>query len=222
MNWCFKLANYRLSHTKSGYKFSQNTKLHGLASMFANDTVSAVSFIDEIGGNLLLKKHTFRQTGREKNRNEDIDILWQAGEDTLKGNITGVVRSNEINLETNSEVWEALSFQIPLMIEASKDISEYPYKAILKGKIDTYNFILKSSKKFDFANSEYTALQMVRTNPHKNRQLHIWLLPQLNNMPILIETYRDGREDSRLVLESVQFNNERPLIANTMDDEDDF
>ena len=215
-------ANYQLSHTKSGYKFTQNTNLHGIASIFGNDTISAVSFIDVIGDNLLLKKHKFTQTGREKNKDEDISISWHANDDTLKGDITGIVRSNEIKLNTSSAVWDALSFQIPLMIEANKDVKEYPYKAILKGKIDTYNFVLTSIKKVNFADNEYQALQMVRTDPHKNRQLHIWLLPKLNNIPILIENYRDGKEDSRAQLESVQFNNEKPLIAQTMDGEDDF
>lgn len=215
-------ATYQLSYTESGYKFSQNTELRGIASVFANDTVSAVSFVDQIGDNLLLTRHKFTQTGRKKNKNEDIHISWDTYKNTLKGNITGIVRNKEINLKTDSEVWEALSFQIPLMIEANSNVKEYPYKAILKGKIDTYNFVLKSSKKVDFAGNEYQALQMVRTDPHKNRQLHIWLLPELNNIPVLIEAYRKGKMDSRVLLESVQFNNEKPLIAHVMDDDEEF
>ena len=108
------------------------------------------------------------------------------------------------------------------MTEANKDIKEYPYKAILKGKIDTYNFILTSSKKISFAGKEYQALQMVRTDPHKNRQLHIWLLPELHNIPVIIENYRDGKEHSRMQLESLQFDNEKPLIEQAADDDDDF
>ncbi len=215
-------ATYQLSYTESGYKFSQNTELHGVASVFGNDTVSAVSFVDEIGGNLLLTRHKFTQTGREKNKNEDINILWNTYKNTLKGNITGIVRSKEINLKTDSEVWEALSFQIPLMIEANSNVKEYPYKAILKGKIDTYNFVLTSSKKVNFAGNDYQALQMVRKDPHKKRQLHIWLLPKLNNIPVLIETYRKGKIDSRVLLESVQFNNEKPLITHVMDGDEEF
>jgi hypothetical protein len=215
-------ANYRLSHTETGYKFTQNSKLYGVASAFGSDTISAVSLVDEVRGNLLLTKHKYTQTGREKNRDEDFSILWQTYKNTLDGKITGVVRSKEIDLKTDSEIWEALSFQIPLMIEANENTKEYPYKAILKGKIDTYKFVLTSIKKVNYAGKEYKALQLVRTDPKKDRQLHIWLLPKLNNIPFLIENYRKGKEHSRVQLESVQFSNEKPLIAETMDESDDF
>ncbi len=213
-------AHYQLSYTDTGYKFTQDTQLHGVASLFANDTISAISFIDTIGDNLLLTKHSFVQTGREKNRDEDINILWNTYKNSLKGEITGIARSKKINLKTDTEVWEVLSFQIPLMIEANKDIKEYPYKAILKGEIDTYNFVLTSSKKISFAGKDYQSLQMVRIDPHKNRQLHIWLIPELHNIPVIIENYRDEKEHSRMQLESVQFNNEKPLIEELADDDD--
>lgn len=215
-------AHYLLTYTDKGYKFTQDTKLHGVANMFASDTVSAVSYVDEVGDNLLLRKHNFIQTGREKNRDEDINILWNTYKNTLTGKITGVVRSKEIDLRTNSEIWDVLSFQIPLMIEANETIKEYPYHAILKGEIDDYNFVLTSSKKIAFAGKEYKTIQLVRTDPVKNRQLHIWLIPALNNIPILIENYRNGKEHSRGQLESVSFNNGTPYSDEEIENNDDF
>ncbi len=215
-------AHYQLCYTESGYKFSQNTTLHGLASLFADDTISATSFIDDTGDNLLLTKHSYRQTGREKSRDEDINIQWQTDKNTRIGKITGIVRSEEINLKTDTAIWDALSFQVPLMIEANEDIKQYPYKAILKGKIDTYNFVLTSTKVISFADKEYKTLQMVHSDPHRDRQLHVWLVPALHNIPIIIESYRDGKEHSRAQLESVQFDDEPPLKDQLMDDNDDF
>ncbi|MFV9614585.1 MAG: DUF3108 domain-containing protein [Gammaproteobacteria bacterium] len=203
-------AHYQLAYTDKGYKFTQDTKLSALASMFASDTVSVISYVDEIGDNLLLTKHSYIQTGREKNRDEDINILWNTYKNTLKGKITGVVRSKEIELRTDTEIWDVLSFQIPLMIEANENIKEYPYRAILKGEIDNYTFILTSNKKTVFADKEYKIIQLVRTDPVKNRQLHIWLIPALNNIPVIVENYRDGKIHSRMQLESVSFNNKEP------------
>lgn len=215
-------AHYQLSYTDKGYKFTQDTELHGSASVFASGTVHAISYVDQIRGNLLLQKHSYRQTGREKNRDENIDILWQTYKNTLKGKITGVVRSKKIDLRTDTEVWDALSFQIPLMIEADENIKEYPYRAILKGEIDNYIFILKSTKKVTFSNKEYKAIQLVRTDPDRDRELHVWLLPALNNLPYRIENYRDGKEHSMGQLESVSFNNGTPLAEQQTDDEDEF
>jgi len=214
-------AEYQLSYTDKGYKFTQNTKLHGMASMFASDTVSATSYIDEIGDNLLLRKHVYVQTGREKNRDEDIDILWNTHKNTLRGKITGVVRSKEIDLRTNTEIWDMLSFQIPLMIEFDEKIKEYPYRALLKGEIDDYKLVLASSKTANFAGKDYKIVQLVRTDPKKDRQLHIWIAPALNNLPVRIENYRDGKEHSRAELESVSFNNATALTDTKTDDNDD-
>jgi len=204
-------ASYKLSHTDNGYKFTQNTELDGFIGMFADDTISAISYVNEIDGQLLLQKYRYTQTGREKNRNEEINIQWDTSKKPEKGKISGVVRSKKINLETEGPVWDVLSFQIPLMIEANEKIEQYPYKALLKGEIDTYNFVLKSNKKITFAGKEYKLLQMVRTDPRKKRQLHIWIAPELHNLPVIIESYRKGKEHSRMQLESVQFNNEKIL-----------
>ena len=215
-------AHYKLSYTDTGYKFSQKTELSGFASMFADDTVTAVSIVDVIDNKLLLKKHRYIQTGKKKNRDEDIDIHWLTTEAQLKGKITGIVRNKKIELETDTAIWEALSFQLPLMIEADKNIKNYPYTAILKGKIDTYNFVLKPSKKIKFADKKYDALHLVRTDPRKNRQLHIWLLPELHNIPVIIENYRKGSLHSKVELESVQFNNKKILLSNLIEDDDEF
>jgi len=210
-------AHYQLNYTDTGYKFTQDTKLSGIASMFAADTIDASSYVDEDGDNLLLRKHTYIQTGHEKNKDEAFDILWRTPKNTLSGTITGVFRGKKVKLNIDSEVWDVLSFQIPLMIEANANIKEYPYKAILNGEIDTYNFVLTSTKKITFSNKEYTALQMVRTDPTRDRQLHIWLLPELHNIPVIIENYRDGKEHSRMQLESVSFNNEETYTDQEID-----
>jgi hypothetical protein len=215
-------AHYQLNYTDKGYKFTQHTKLYGVASMFASDTVTAVSYVDEVRGNLLLTKHNYIQTGREKNRDEDINILWNTYKNSLKGKVTGIVRGKEINFKINQEIWDILSFQIPLMIEADENIKEYPYKAIIGGEIDEYNFVLKSSKKITFADRAYKAIELVRSDPNRNRQLHIWLIPALNNIPVIIENYRDGKEHSHMQLESVSFNHQAPYIDQPEDSDDDF
>ena len=139
-------AEYQLRYTDTGYQFTQKTKLHGVASMFRDDSVNVVSLVDNVNGQLLLKKHTYKQTGKEKNRDEDIVIQWQTDNNQLSGSISGMVRSQPIQLETNTPVWEVLSFQLPLMIDAKADKKVYPYNALIKGEIDTYNFELTDKK----------------------------------------------------------------------------
>ena len=155
----------------------------------------------------------------EKDRNEDFNINWNTAGNELQGEITGVVRGKKINLTTNSEIWEVLSFQIPLMIEADSTIKEYPYNAILKGKINTYHFKLNATKNISFAGKQYSTLHMIRTDPVKDRQLHIWLIPELHNIPVIVENYRDGKQHSRMQLESIQFDNGRPLVEEVVDDD---
>ena len=215
-------AHYQLAHTNTGYKFTEDTRLVGVASLFRDDTVSVVSYVDQVGDQLLLQKHRYIQTGEEKNKNEEFSIQWDTTGNKTRGRITGVVRSRDIDLETDGPIWEVLSFQIPMMIEASKDVKDYPYKALLDGEIDTYHFVLTSSKKITFAGKEYEVLQLVRSDPKKNRELHIWLAPALHNMPMIVENYRDGKEHSRMQIESVQFDNEKPLVEQVVNNNNDF
>jgi hypothetical protein len=215
-------AHYQLAHTNNGYKFTQSTKLVGIASLFRDDTVSVVSNVDKVGDQLLLQKHRYIQTGEEKNKNEEFSIKWNTSGDKISGRITGVVRSRNIDLETDGPIWDVLSFQLPMMIEASKDTKEYPYKALLDGEIDTYDFILKSSKKIKFAGKEYEVLQLVRSDPKKDRQLHIWVAPALHNLPMIVENYRDGKENSRMQIESVQFDKNKPLVEQVVDNDNDY
>lgn len=213
-------AHYNLSYTDTGYKFTQSTRLYGIASVFRNDTVDAVSYIDRIGDQLLLQKHQYIQTGEEKNKNREFSIEWDRSVKPVKGTISGIVRGEQIDLQSEGPVWEALSFQIPLMIEVNENVKDYPYHAILKGEINTYHFVLTSSREIAFATKKYQALQMVRKDPNRNRQLHIWLLPELHNIPVIIENYRDGKIHSRMQLETVKLNNEKTLIQDI--DTDDY
>ena len=212
-------AEYQLRYTDTGYKFTQKTKLYGVASMFRDDSVNAVSFVDNINGQLLLKKHSFKQTGKEKNRDEDFAIQWHTDNEKLSGKISGMVRSQPIQHNINTPVWEVLSFQLPLMIDAKTSKKDYPYNALLKGEIATYNFELTNNKTIVFADKDYQTLHLVRKDQQKDRQLHLWLAPAMHNLPIVIENYRDGKEHSRMQLESVQFNNDKTITTIENDDE---
>jgi len=101
------------------------------------------------------------------------------------------------------------------MIEANKDKKEYPYQALLNGEIDTYNFILNTVTSTVYSGKEYQTLQMTRHDPKKNEQLHIWLIPELNNIPVLIENYRDGKAHSSMHLDSVSFGDDQALVNNS-------
>jgi hypothetical protein len=218
-------ANYKLSHTDTGYKFTQFTELYGLARMFADDTVSITSIVDMVDSNLLLKKHIYIQTGREKNRDEDITLRWDTADGKLKGKVTGIVRSKPIDHEVNRPVWDVLSFQIPLMIDANAGQKIYPYTALLKGEIDDYKFELTSTETVNIEDKEYETLHLVRNDPVKNRQLLIWLLPELNNIPLIVENYRDDKLHSRVQLERVRFGQDKKFVQVTTEgnqDDDDI
>ena len=210
-------AIYRLRYTANGYRISQQTRLYGIAALFRNDTVDASSLVDKHNGRLWLKTFTYRQTGREKNRNEDIRLNHTNNRTT----ITGISRSKPVNIHTQGPVWDILSFQIPLMIQARETINQYPYMAVINGELDKYTFNLRNKKQYYFAGKSWQLLEMVRSNKNKTRVLHVWLAPALHNLPVIVENYRDGKLNSRMQLESVQFDNQPVINAKTDDDSDE-
>ena len=217
-------AVYQLNHTENGYNFSQHTKLHGITSMFRNDTITAQSLVDETDGKLLLREYTYKQTGKEKNKDEHFTIKWSHDDTQLKGHITGIVRGEAIDVNASTPVWEVLSFQLPLMIDARTKKKSYDYNALLKGELSTYNFTVSTPKDFTFAKRNYQTLHVVNNDTVKNRQLHLWLIPELHNLPVVIENFRDGGLHSRVQLESVQFDSGSILSdeENDKQSDDDF
>jgi hypothetical protein len=214
-------ATYNLKHTDKGYKFTQHTKLIGLASLIRSDTVSAYSNISQTSDGLLLTHFHYVQTGEEKNRDEDFTIRWQRNNNQLTGEIKGVVRGKPIDLKVKQPVWEALSFQIPLMLEANENKTDYPYYALLTGELDTYFFKLTASKTISFAGKNYRALELVRKDPKKDRELRIWIIPELHNIPAVVENMRDGKQFSLMEIKSVEFDHDK-LLSNADQDTDDF
>ena len=208
-------ARYELNHTDTGYRFTQYTELYGLARMFADDTVSVTSIVDMVDSHLLLKEHIYIQTGREKNRDEVIKLQWHTDDGKLNGKVTGIVRSKPIDHEVDKPVWDVLSFQIPLMIEANAGQKIYPYTALLKGEIDDYKFMLISTEVVSIGDKKFETLHLVRKDPVKNRELHIWLLPDMNNIPLIVENYRDDKLHSRVQLEKVRFGQNKKYIQVT-------
>ena len=207
-------ADYRLHYTDTGYRMTQQTRLYGMAALFRNDTVSASSIVDKVAGQLRLKKFTYRQTGKEKNRDETLSFHYRQNGDTLNTRIDGVSRSRNVDITTEGPVWDVLSFQIPLMIEARPSKKQYPYMAVLGGELDQYTFKLEGKKNARFAGKQYSLLEVVRRDSKKKRALHIWLAPALNNLPMIIENYRDGELHSRMQLERVQFDQHPALQGN--------
>lgn len=211
-------ATYTLEHTDKGYRFRQKSELHGLASMFASDTIAATSVVNDVGDRLLLKRHRYTQTGREKNRNESFHIIWKNRGETLSGHIEGTVRSKPVDLKVEKPVWDMLSFQIPLMLDASRDKKQYPYYALLKGELDTYFFDLVAIEQIELGNKSYEALKLVRVNNEKKRELRLWLIPELNNIPAIVENMRDGKQHSYMSLESLNMDGRNVLTVTARND----
>lgn len=215
-------AVYVLKYTHSGYEMTQHTSLYGMAALFRDDTVSAKSIVDKAGEQLLLKSFSYRQTGKEKDRDEGLLIKYRKQNNVTTTLITGVSRKKPVSISTQGAVWDILSFQIPLMIEATDTKTRYPYMAVINGELGEYTFILKNKKQYDFAGKTLQLLQMVRSNKEKTRELHIWLAPTLHNLPVIVENYRDGNLHSRMQLESVQFDHEKPIVDDTDPELEDF
>lgn len=217
-------ATYQLANIPTGYRFTQETHLYGLANMFRDDSISAESIVQAKGDSMLLLRHRYTQTGEEENRDETFTVEWEEQGSKLRGRITGIVRGKPVKLDTDKPVWEALSFQLPLMAEASEKKKRYRYYALLKGELDTYLFDLAATETIRFADKDYRALKLVRKNPEKNRELRIWLLPELKNIPVIVENMRDGKQHSYMKLESVSFDGQPPITDmadNSVDNIDD-
>lgn len=222
-------AQYRLQATAEGYRMEQHTRLYGMAALFRHDTVDASSRIERRDGQLLLREFVYRQTGDEENHDEHLQFDYQEADGAEKNappqgkrwltRIHGTSHGKPVAIETRGEVWDVLSFQLPLMLRASRQTQDIPLMAVLNGELDQYHFRRIGETDYVFAGKTRRLLKLTRRNHDGTRELQIWLAPSLHNLPVVVENYRDGELHSRMHLESVRFDQQPELKAQEDDDE---
>ncbi len=199
-------SHYTLKHENNGLRMTQHTELAGLASLVRKDIVDENSFISLQNNQLLLTEFSYRQRPNDKkNRDIQLKIDWQQSEKKLLGKVSGTANGKKLELTVDKPVWDTSSYQIPLMLSISENKKQQQYSIMSKGHFKSYSYITRGTEKIDVNGHNIQTIKIERAGKSNNRPMYLWLAPSLNNLPVKIEKWKDGKINLKMSLIQVQF-----------------
>jgi hypothetical protein len=212
-------ATYRLKHTDNGMYMEQSTRPVGLAAMFRDDKIDVRSDMVIDNGQLLLVSYDYKHTGDDKDRDVNFKIKWQVDSKRgMSGKAVGIYEGNEVNLDVKQAVWDPLSIQVPLMLDAGKNLPPHEHGMFLKGEFKYYLFENHGKEDVNFDGNHYTAVKMAGKETQRDRAMYAWLVPELHYLPVKIEQWKNGKLKSTVRLESATFDNSIDSLSENVTD----
>ena len=195
-----------LDQTDEKLHYSQNVKLVGFAALFKNDLVAENSWITKtVDNQFLLEKYQYVHTNSSRNRDVLIKADWSKADDgKMTGVVKGTVSGNPVSVQTQDSTWDNFSFQLALINDVSDRKEKLSYNVISQGRLKKYNFSMLGEKKITLNDKEYDAIKIERIDG--KRKTLIWLAPELHYIPVLIETYKNNDLETKVIIDTAQFN----------------
>ena len=220
-------ATHTLERTKSCLSMKVSTYPVGWLAFLYDGKFDIRSDIKEDDGQLLLVNHDYMHVdGSEESEASMVryNINWlNDPEQKPAVNAKGIYKGEEISLESDKPIWDPLSIQAIMIINADKKTASYEHGLIMKGELKNYLFENQGKETIKLNGTDYSALKTVVKEAEKNRVIYVWMLPEYHNIPVKYEHWKNGELKSTLWLENVTFENngETRTLAVTDSSEDE-
>lgn len=212
-------ATYTLQHTDNGVTMTQSTRPVGLIALLRDDKIDVRSDMVVDNGQLLLVNYDYTHTGDDKDRNVRFKINWQTnGKQELVGKATGVYEGKNVDIVIDNPVWDPLSIQVPIMLDAGRNLPPHKHGLFMKGDFKNYLFENHGEAKIRYNGFEFTAVKIAGRETERDRAMYVWMVPELHNIPVKIEQWKNGELKSTVKLESVSFEEDGKTRTVTLSD----
>jgi hypothetical protein len=220
-------ATHKLEQTENGLSMELVSYPVGLLAFLYDGHVDIHSDIEKDNGQLLLVKHNYTHSEDEENTTVRYEIDWlNKQEKGSARNVKGIYKGETLNINSDEPVWDPLSIQALIIINADKESASYQEGLLMKGELKHYIFENLGKEKIDYNGTQVTALKTLVKEADKDRLIYVWMLPKYYNIPVKYEHWKDGDLQTTILLEDVTFEDNGKtetltLIDDTADDFDD-
>lgn len=197
-------STINLSHDNEKLVYSQVIELVGIAAWFKDDHVSEKSWINKTDDLFLLDKYEYIHSNGDPKKNRDVLLEGRWSEDRQSSEFNGTALGKKTSIKADGTLWDILSVQLALMNDIADSKESLTYQVISKGALNQYTFDLKGPAKIEVKDKQYHTLKAERVSG--NKTIRLYLAPKLHNIPVLIEKYKNGKLDTRVLLDTVRFN----------------
>ena len=217
-------AEYKLVHSNNGLYMTQSTRPAGLVALLRKDKIDVRSDMIISDGQILLVKYDYKHSGDDEDRDVSFQIDWRSDTDRrLVGKVVGTYEGRKVDIDIDAPVWDPLSIQVPIMLDTEKNLPPHEHGLFMKGEFKHYLFENHGREKIVSNGEEFDAIKVAGRETKRDRAMYVWLAPTLNNLPVKIEQWKEGKLKSTVRLESVSFvTNNGTRTLNFSDDPADY
>lgn len=208
----FAKSDYSLKHENNGVRITQHTEAVGFAALLSDDELDENSFLSLQDDQLLLTEFSHRQKSEdEKNRDIHLKIDWVQSDTKLLGKVSGTAYGKKLALNVDRPVWDTNSYQIPLMTNTSENAGPQQYTMMVKDRFQTYSFITRGAEEIKVNGKNIKAIKVERDDRSGKDPIYLWLAPEMNNLPVKIEKWKNGKVQITMSLNNAKFSSDKTL-----------
>jgi hypothetical protein len=212
-------ATHKLEKTEKGLSMEVVSYPVGLLAFLYDGHIDIRSDIAIDNGQLLLVNHDYTHSEDEENTTVRYEIDWLKNpEKGPASNVKGLYKGEALNLSSDKPVWDPLSIQALIIINADKESASYEHGLLMKGELKHYIFENLGKETINYNGTDMTALKTLVKEADRDRLIYVWMLPEYHNIPVKYEHWKDGDLKSTLRLQSVTFENDGKINTVTLVD----
>ncbi len=218
-------ATHKLVQTKEGLSMEVNSYPVGLLAFLYDGHVDIRSDVAIDNGQLLLVNHDYNHSEDAEDTTVRYEIDWINNQEKgPAGNVTGVYKGETININSNEPVWDPLSIQALIIINADKESVSHKHGLLMKGELKHYLIENLGKETISFNGTDMMALKTLIKEAERDRVIYVWMLPDYHNIPVKYEHWKNGGLTSTVRLQNVTFENDGKTNTLTVMDstEDDI
>ena len=214
-------ATHKLEQTDKGLSMSVNTRPVGLLAFLYDGHIDIRSEIEKDNGQLLLVNHDYshKENNGDSDDSEDSNDDEKPDNTTVRykidwvnnqkkgpaGNVTGTYKGETININSDQPVWDPLSIQALIIINADKESESQKHGLLMKGELKHYILENQGKEKIRLNGTNMTALKTFIKEADRDRVIYVWMLPEYHNIPVKYEHWKNGELKTTILLQSVTF-----------------
>ena len=193
-------SEFALAHDEQSgvHTFSSRTRARSLLRFVTpRDVVEHSEFIVQDGR---IRPLEFRYEDGSRKGEDNLHMVfdWDAGR-------VAVARSeDDLELELQPGVLDRGSMQVALMRDIATNDHPGPYTLVDENGLVTYEFVRQEDAEVETLAGTFRAQSFRQQRAGSSRTTLIRVVPELRYLPAVIEQYRNGELNTRMVLESVE------------------
>jgi len=189
------LSTYQLKQAAGETHFSMRTKVSGLVALFRDDRAEEDSWLVAKDHALQLQRYSYHQYGSKDNRSTELAITWS--DDNASGTANGKHNGKPVSIPVESDVRDTLSFQLSLMQNMASN-GNLDFAVLSKDELTEYHFKRVGTEQLEINNQSVATTIVERQQ--KERTTRLWLADKFQYTPVKIEQFKDGKSDTRMLL----------------------